>query len=140
MAAQTNKSIAPVGVVTHRAYNVVSAVGSPDTDTPTNTVQLAVGATEGTRITKLYCQLRNTTAATRLLVFRKKSGASVLILSKAIAAYTWSTTADSPVYDFGISDSNPLYLDGAGDELWFGTSVAQATACMVVNAEGGKYA
>lgn len=140
----TNKSIAPTSILTGGVALSATAVANQDTDTPTNTVKLLDGGTEGARLSKVYAALRNTTVAARIYLFRGSDSAGTtkrMITSKAITAYTQSTTTDpttAQAPDFGFTDTAPFLL-GPGESLWAGVSVSQTGTPIVMHGEGGKY-
>lgn len=137
-----NKSIAPTSIGVGTVALGTNALGSTNTDTPSNAVKVMDAGSEGARISSVTLQPRDTVVATRVFLFRGNDAAGTtkrLIRSVVVAAGTFSTTAATPAsVDFGFNDSAPLFL-GPGESLWAGQTVAQATSALIVNAEGGRY-
>lgn len=144
MAAKTNESIAPTGVYTNTAVAGNGAVANQNTDTPTNLVEVAAGGPDGTRLTKLTGLPRNTTVASRVMLFRSKDGGATkrIIGTAVISAYSWSTTSDpaaNQVINWNLSDTSPMFLENASDRLYVGFGVTQGSDNFVFEAVGGKY-
>lgn len=98
---------------------------------PTNTVLLGTAGTEGAIVTQIAVIPRATNTATMVALFVRRStdatGARHLLQSVSLPAQTIGTTAAVSGVSFKIaSESTPLRL-GAGDELYVGLAVAQAS-------------
>jgi hypothetical protein len=144
MPALTNKSIAPTAI--HTAYCKAGngAIGSLNSDAPTNTVKLTEGVANGSRITKITGRPKATSTASVVYLFRSKDGGTTkrVIASVNVTAWTASTTTGpttAQAVDFGFSETSPVYLEDADDELYVGFAVTQGADLWDFNAEGGDY-
>jgi hypothetical protein len=111
---------------------VTAAVGNLGTDAPTGTVLLMTAGTEGAIMTRLWAIPRATVTPSSLLLFISSDAGVTQRLkdSESMASQTVSTTAAIAETTFpNYSESRPLRL-GAGDRLYVGTQVAQATGIL----------
>ena len=128
---------APFGQ-TVRTFTAVAtaAVGSLNTDTPTNTVLLATAGPEGLTINRLTAMTRATNTALALYVFLSKNGTTKhLIMSKMAPAHTVAATTEIPVVEFDVSALEDERLE-AGDQLFVGIG---ATGSIVFRGSGMDY-
>lgn len=98
------------------------------TDTPTNTILIVTGGTDGAMVTKLTAIPRATVTASRLDLFiSKDSGSTKKLLDSALmTAFTVAATTAVPQTAFTrITEDAPIRLE-SGDELYVGSGVALA--------------
>jgi len=124
--AKDNKTSSAVVTV---AYSV-SGVNSVSDMTPQNTQLLMAAGTEGALLTQLKAMSLGTITATQAAIFVRKStdAANIrkLLSTVLMSAQSVSATTKVSEYEFTIaSQSSPLRLE-AGDELYFGTAIAQS--------------
>lgn len=102
-----------------------AAVGSINTDAPTNAVLLGQAGPNDSMLTRLTALPRATPTATVLYLFVSKDGGTTkrLIGRAKMGAATVSTTDFPEPTDFGFNESNGYRFE-AGDELYVGISVA----------------
>lgn len=132
---ETNSLITPQRPIAYSA--VVTTANTNYTDTPTNTVQIIPGLTQGARITKVTALTRATLAAAEVQLFTSiDSGTTKKFIDSALLAATVSQTTRQVKATFGFSESEPLIL-AANESLWVATGVT--TTGIVVRAEGGAY-
>lgn len=109
--------------------SVAAAIASITTTTPTGTVLLASGGTDGQMVTRVSAIPKATTTAGCLHLFLRKSTDAagvrrLLPYSALMGAYTYATTTENKPTTFAdITEANPLRLE-AGDELYAGQTVA----------------
>lgn len=118
-----------------------AAVGSLQTDAPTNTVLLCNAGADDSIITNLSAIPRTSISATSLLLFISKDGGTTkrLIDSEVMPAYSVGTTTAIPETMFArYSEMTPLRL-GAGESLWVGLQVTPSTGGIVFKAEIGDF-
>ena len=122
-----NTFTAPFAQTPKTATAVVTAAATL-TDTPTNTVLLAMAGADGAIVTRLTAIPRATVTASSLVLFISKDGGTTqrLIDSELMSAYTVAvTTAIPETVLAAYSEAAPLRLE-AGDRLYVGSQVALA--------------
>ena len=120
---------APFAQVPKTSTAVVTAAGTFDTDTPTNTSLIVTAGSDGCIVTSLAAMPRATATASKLMLFLSKDSGTTkrFIDSVLMAAYTSNTTTATPVTIFSsISEGAPLRLE-AGDQLYVSSAVALAS-------------
>ena len=136
MAVTANSIITPQTPLTGTA--VVTTANSTYTDSPSNTVQLLAGQSNGARITKVTALARATNTATELQLYASTDGGTTkrFIASKLMAAYTVAQTTGQTAADFGFTETAPLIL-AASESLYAGIGVTNTG--IVFRAEGFAY-
>lgn len=135
MAVTANSVITPQAPKT--GYAVCTTANTTITDSPTNTQLLVTAGANGARVTKLSATPQGTVTATQLqLYLSKDAGATKRIIDSALmAAYSYTAITEVVTTDFGLSETNPLFLDAA-DRLYVGIGV---TGNVAFKAEWGDY-
>jgi len=106
-----------------------TASASVTGDTPTNTMLLLTAGADGSILTRLSAQPRDTVTASSLVLWLSKDGGTTkrVIDSALMAAYTAATTTALPTTSFSnYSETTPLRLE-AGDKLYVGTQVTSSS-------------
>lgn len=120
--------IAPFAQTPKTGYAVCTAANTTLTDSPDDTVELALAGSDGAMVTRITCIPRVTaTAAVAYLYLSKDAGTTKRMIDAAtIAADTVSTTDLPTLIVFTqYSETTPLRLEAA-DRLYVGVSVAFA--------------
>jgi hypothetical protein len=136
MPVTANSIITPQTPLTGTA--VATTANTTYTDTPTNTVQLLAGQTNGARVTKITALARATNSATELQLYASTDGGTTkrFIKSVLLASYSVSTSTAQTGGDFLYTENSPLVL-AANESLWVGISVSNTG--IVFRAEGFAY-
>lgn len=137
MATTPNKFISPQSVFS--AQCTTDTANTTYSDSPTNTVLLVAGGTNGKRLTSLVSVPRATVTATMLQLYSSKDAGTTkkLIKSVLMGAHTVAATTAIPGTDWGYNDTSPLIIE-AGEELYIGQAVTLA-AGIVHDGRGGAY-
>lgn len=149
MSVTPNSAITPQNPASKVVALNLTAVGSYTGSSPTNLVPIVAPTRfNGSRLKRLVVRPRDTTLAGRILLFKSEDAGSTKLLvdSKDVAAYTWSSTAGpgaTHCADFLFSDASPGTLGGNGssatEQFFVGGSVTQTGGGYVAYAEWDDY-